>query len=170
MYRATWRGVLRALPAVARRATHLALLHALHAPHAKYIQNSTGWAAVLEACAMLSEAVDPARTPHALTCSFTLSAVCTLIEKASTLVNTPEATSNERQWTKFLKTFARALKNTTLTVARPAKPLSEAKLLYHLKQIESRSTIEILQRGKTAAEFADLSKAEMAELLVKHLC
>lgn len=100
---------------------------------------------------------------------FTLTAVCALIEKATTLVNTPEATANERQWSKFLKTLARALKNTNLNVARPLHPLPESKLTYHLKQIDSRSTIEILQRGK-AAEFADLTKIDVHEQLVKHLC
>lgn len=85
------------------------------------------------------------------------------------LVNTPEATSNERQWSKFLKTLARALKNTNLNVARPLQPMSESKLMQHIKQLESRSTIEILQRGK-AAEFADLTKNDVSEQLVKHLC
>lgn len=91
------------------------------------------------------------------------------MEKAAILVNTPEATSNERQWSKFLKTLARALKNTTLNVARPLQPIAGNKLLYHMKQLDSRSTIEILQRGKTA-EFADISKSEVTELLLKHLC
>lgn len=100
----------------------------------------------------------------------TLSCICSLVEKATTLVTTPEATANERQWTKFLKTFARALKNTTLNVARPVKPLTESKLSFHIKQLESRSTIEILQRGRTAVEFADLSKSEFAELLLRYLC
>ncbi|KAH9642656.1 hypothetical protein HF086_011013 [Spodoptera exigua] len=100
---------------------------------------------------------------------FTLSCVCALMEKAAILVNTPEATSNERQWSKFLKTLARALKNTTLNVARPLQPISSNKLLLHMKQLDSRSTIEILQRGKTA-EFADISKSEVTEQLLKHLC
>lgn len=166
--RVLWARVLRALPAAARRAdAGLAPL----APHyRRYIQNQTGWSAVLESSSLLSEALDPARTPYALTTAFTLSCVCALVEKASTLVNTPEATSYERQWYKFLKTVARSLKNTTLTVAKPVNPLPETKLVYHLRQLESRSTIEILQRGKTAAEFADLTKNDVSEQLVKHLC
>ncbi|KAM3955583.1 LOW QUALITY PROTEIN: uncharacterized protein ACR2FA_010491 [Aphomia sociella] len=166
--RALWARLLRALPAAARRAdTGFGPL----APHyRRYIQNTTGWAPISESSCLLSEALDPARTPYALTTPFTLSCVCALIEKATALVNTPEATSNERQWYKFLKTVARSLKNTTLTVAKPVNPLPEAKLLYHLRQLESRSTIEILQRGKTAAEFADLTKNDVSEQLVKHLC
>ncbi|CAB3257418.1 unnamed protein product [Arctia plantaginis] len=165
--RTLWARVLRALPAAARRdAKGLAPL----APHYRsYIQNTTGWSPILESCSMLAEAFDPARTPYALTTSFTLSCVCALIEKASLLVNTPEATSNERQWSKFLKTLARALKNTNLVVARPLQPMSETKLMHHIKQLESRSTIEILQRGKSA-EFADLTKTDVSEQLVKHLC
>lgn len=100
---------------------------------------------------------------------FTLSAVCALIEKACTLVNTPETTSNERQWHKFLKNLARALKNATVTVSRPLKPLPEAKLIYHVKYLESRGTVEILQRGKSA-DFAELTKTEILERLVKNLC
>ncbi|KAJ2943313.1 hypothetical protein O0L34_g12119 [Tuta absoluta] len=169
--RALWARVLRAIPTAARakggRDEELAAL----APHyRRYIQNTSGWSAILESCSMLSEALDPARTPTALTTALTLSCVCALIEKASTLVNTPEATSNERQWSKFLKTLARALKNTTLTVSRPANPLPEHKLTHHLKQLESRTTIEILQRGRSATEFADVSKTDVMEQLIKHLC
>ncbi|XP_063392432.1 GATA zinc finger domain-containing protein 14 [Cydia fagiglandana] len=165
--RAVWARALRALPQAARRdGGGLAAL----APHyRKYIQSATGWNPILESCGLLAEALDPARTPYALTTPLTLSCVCALIEKASLLVNTPEATSNERQWYKFLKTLARALKTTTLTVAKPVTPLPENKLLFHLKQLESRTTIEILQRGKSA-EFADLSKADVTEQLIKHLC
>lgn len=100
----------------------------------------------------------------------TLSCVCALAEKAMVLSNTPEATSSERQWFKFLKTVARALKNTTLNVAKPVSPLPENKLLHHIKQLESRSTIEILQRGKRASDFADLTKNDVSELLIKFLC
>ncbi|KAJ8707768.1 hypothetical protein PYW07_011445 [Mythimna separata] len=166
--RTFWAKVLRALPSAARRDSgNLAAL----APHYRnYIQTTSGWSPILESCSLLAEAFDPARTPYALTTSFTLSCVCALLEKASILVNTPEATSNERQWSKFLKTLARALKNTTLNVARPLTPLSSNKLMYHMKQLDSRSTIEILQRGKSASEFADLSKADVTEQLVKHLC
>lgn len=96
--------------------------------------------------------------------------MCALIEKATALVNTPEATSNERQWSKFLKTLARALKNTTLTVSKPTQPLSENRLIQHLKQLDSRTTIEILQRGKPAADFSDITKMDVSEQLVKHLC
>ncbi|XP_075988572.1 protein associated with topo II related - 1 isoform X2 [Anticarsia gemmatalis] len=165
--RSLWARVLRALAPAARRDDgSLAQL----APHYRsYIQNTTGWSPILESCSMLSEAFDPARTPYALTTSFTLSCVCALIEKAAILVNTPDATSNERQWSKFLKTLARALKNTSLNVARPLQPMPEAKLMQHIKQLESRSTIEILQRGK-AQEFADLTKNDVSEQLVKHLC
>ncbi|XP_013185465.1 putative leucine-rich repeat-containing protein DDB_G0290503 [Amyelois transitella] len=166
--RGVWARVLRSVSAAARRDD--GTLAAL-APHfALYIQSTTGWSAVLESCSLLAEALDPARTPYALTSAFTLSCVCALIEKAAILVNTPEATSNERQWSKFLKTLARALKNTTLTVARPLKPLPENKILHHLRQLDSRTTIEILQRGKTAIDFADLSKTDVTEQLVKHLC
>ncbi|XP_049883710.1 putative uncharacterized protein DDB_G0271606 isoform X2 [Pectinophora gossypiella] len=168
LLRGVWSRVLPALTAAARRdPAGLAPL----APHyRKYIQNTTGWSAILESCSLLAEAFDPARTPHALTSPLTLSCVCALVEKAALLVNTPEATSNERQWSKFLKTLARALKNTTLTVARPTAPLPEAKLMHHIKQLESRSTIEILQRGKTATEFADITKTDVSEQLIKHLC
>ncbi|KAJ0182969.1 hypothetical protein K1T71_000945 [Dendrolimus kikuchii] len=166
--RALWSRILRALPNAARRDDGTLALLSKH--YSKYISNTNGWTAILESCSMLSEALDPARTPYALTTSLTLSCVCALVDKASALVNTPEATSNERQWTKFLKTLARALKNTTLNVARPIKPLSETKLTYHIKQLESRSTIEILQRGRTAAEFADLTKTDFSEQLLKHLC
>lgn len=100
----------------------------------------------------------------------TLSCVCALIEKASALVNTPEPTSNERQWSKFLKTLARALKHTTLTVSKPILPLSENRLIQHLKQLDSRTTIEILQRGKPAIDFSDITKMDVSEQLVKHLC
>ncbi|XP_014365328.2 ATP-dependent helicase BRM [Papilio machaon] len=166
--RALWARVLRALPHAARRDDGgLAAL----APHyRRYIQNTTGWSAVLESCGILAETIDPARTPHALTTALTLSCVCAMVEKAATLVNTPEATSSERQWYKFLKSLARALKNTGLAVARPLQPLPDSKLLHHLKQLDSRSTIEILQRGRTTAEFADLTKADVSEQLVKHLC
>ncbi|CAH2056121.1 unnamed protein product, partial [Iphiclides podalirius] len=141
------------------------------APHyRRYIQNSTGWSAILESCGILSETIDPARTPHSLTTALTLSCVCAMLERAILLVSTPEATSSERQWFKFLKSLARALKNTTLTVAKPAQPLPTAKVVHHLKQLESRSTIEILQRGRTTAEFADLTKGDVSELLIKHLC
>ncbi|XP_053622036.1 uncharacterized protein Patr-1 [Plodia interpunctella] len=165
--RSVWSRVLRALPAAARRddGTLAALAPHFHT----YIHSTTGWSAVLESCGLLAEAFDPARTAYALTTAFTLTCVCALIEKASILVNTPDATSNERQWSKFLKTLARSLKNTTLTVARPLKPLPENRVLYHLRQLDSRSTIEILQRGKSA-EFVDLSKNDVMELLVKHLC
>ncbi|PZC70646.1 hypothetical protein B5X24_HaOG215379, partial [Helicoverpa armigera] len=162
-----WARVLRALPHAARRDDTACVSLAKH--YTDYIQTTSGWAPILESCGLLSEAFDPARTPYALTTAFTLSCVCALIDKASMLVNTPEATSNERQWSKFLKTLARALKNTTLTVARPVKPMSATKLTYHMKQLDSRTTIEILQRGKTA-EFADLTKTEVAEQLIKYLC
>ncbi|XP_026735072.1 uncharacterized protein LOC113498982 isoform X2 [Trichoplusia ni] len=166
--RGVWARALRALPAAARRDDGgLAAL----APHyASYIQTTSGWSPILESSSLLAEAFDPARTPYALTTSFTLSCVVALIEKASMLINTPEATSNERQWSKFLKTLARALKNTTLNVARPLQPMPEHRLIHHIKQLESRSTIEILQRGKTATEFADLTKADVSEQLIKHLC
>ncbi|KPI96264.1 Protein PAT1-like 1 [Papilio xuthus] len=166
--RALWSRVLRALPHAARRDDGgLAAL----APHyRRYIQNTTAWSPVLESCAILAETIDPARTPHALTTPLTLSCVCAMLEKAATLVNTPEATSSERQWYKFLKSLARALKNTGLAVARPLQPLPDSKVLLHLKQLDSRSTIEILQRGRTTAEFADLTKADVSEQLVKHLC
>ncbi|CAG4967564.1 unnamed protein product [Colias eurytheme] len=164
--RALWARLLRALGNARRELG----LHVLAPYYRKYIQNSTGWSAVLESCGILGEALDPARTPYALTNGLTLSCVCALAEKAMLLSNTPEATSSERQWFKFLKTVARALKNTTLNVAKPASPLSEVKLLHHIKQLESRSTIEILQRGKRASDFADLVKGEVAELLVKYLC
>ncbi|KAL0858872.1 hypothetical protein ABMA27_011317 [Loxostege sticticalis] len=165
--RGLWSRVLRALPSVARRADNML---AELAPHYRsYMAMSSGWAAVLEACALLAEALEPARTPYALTSSFTLSCICALLERASSLCNTPDATANERQWSKFLKTVARALKNTSLTVARPVQPLPEHKLMYHLKQIESRTTIEILQRGKSA-EFVDVTKVDVQEQLVKHLC
>lgn len=91
-----------------------------------------------------------------------------MVDKASTLVSTAEATANERQWSKFLKTLARALKHTSLNVARPLQPLQASKLSYHLKQID-RGTIEILQRGK-AHEFADITKAEVHEQLLRNLC
>lgn len=100
----------------------------------------------------------------------TLSCVCALIEKATALVNTPEPTSNERQWSKFLKTLARALKNTSLTVAKPIQPISENRLIQHLKQLDSRTTIEILQRGKPATDFSDITKMDVSEQLAKHLC
>ncbi|XP_038219863.1 uncharacterized protein LOC119838114 [Zerene cesonia] len=164
--RALWARLLRALAAARRDLA----LHALAPHYRKYIQNSTGWTAVLESCSILSEALDPARTPYALTNGLTLSCVCALAEKAMVLSNTPEATSSERQWFKFLKTVARSLKNTSLNVARPAAPLPEAKLLHHIRQLESRSTIEILQRGKRASDIADLAKGELADLLVKYLC
>ncbi|XP_045770155.1 putative uncharacterized protein DDB_G0287457 isoform X1 [Maniola jurtina] len=164
--RALWSRILRALPSASRRDD--GGLAALSPHYRKYMQNSTGWAAVIESCGHLAEALDPARTPHALTSALTLSCVCALMERAILLVNTPEATSNERQWYKFLKTLARALKNTTLTVARPTQPLPEPKVMQHIKQLESRSTIEILQRGK-AADF-DLTKNDVSEQLVKHLC
>ncbi|KAI5640108.1 hypothetical protein NE865_07522 [Phthorimaea operculella] len=169
--RALWARVIRAIPTAARakgcKDEELAAL----APHyRKYIQSSHGWSAILESCSLLSEALDPARTHTALTTALTLSCVCALIEKAATLVNTPEATSNERQWSKFLKTLARALKNTTLTVSRPANPLPEHKLTQHLKQLESRTTIEILQRGRSHTEFADVTKTDVMEQLIKHLC
>ncbi|CAH0699491.1 unnamed protein product [Spodoptera exigua] len=165
--RSLWGKLLRGLPAAARRdPNYLGPL----APHYRnYIQSTSGWSPILESCSLLAEAFDPARTPYALTTPFTLSCVCALMEKAAILVNTPEATSNERQWSKFLKTLARALKNTTLNVARPLQPISSNKLLLHMKQLDSRSTIEILQRGKTA-EFADISKSEVTEQLLKHLC
>lgn len=99
-----------------------------------------------------------------------MSAICNLVEKAAVLATTADATSSERQWTKFLKTLARALKNTTLKVARPIQPLSETKLSCHIKLIESRTTIEILQRGKTASDFSDLSKNDLSQQLNKHLC
>ncbi|XP_068621858.1 myb-like protein AA isoform X2 [Battus philenor] len=166
--RAFWSRVLRALPHAARRDD--GGLAALAHHYRRYIQNTTGWSAVLESCGILSEAIDPARTHHALTTALTLSCVCAMLEKATMLVNTPEATSSERQWFKFLKSLARALKNTTVTVAKPVQRLPEAKLLHHLKQLESRSTIEILQRGRTTAEFADLTKADVSEQLTKHLC
>ena len=98
----------------------------------------------------------------------TLSCVVALTEKAIHLVNTPEATSNERQWYKFLKTLARALKNATVTISKPINKMAEQKLTQHLKQMESRSTIEILQRGKSA-DF-ELTKTDVMEQLVKHLC
>ncbi|CAG4948915.1 unnamed protein product [Parnassius apollo] len=166
--RALWSRALRAVPQAARRDDGgLAAL----APHyRRYIQNTTGWSAILESCGILSEAIDPARTPHALTTALTLSCVCAMLEKAMMLVNTPEATSSERQWFKFLKSLARALKNTTLVVAKPVQPLAESKVVHHLKQLESRSTIEILQRGRTTAEFADLTKNDVSEQLIKHLC
>lgn len=165
--RSLWSKLLRGLPAAARRDPNNLAPLATH--YRNYIQTTTGWSPILESCSLLAEAFDPARTPYALTTPFTLSCVCALMEKAAILVNTPEATSNERQWSKFLKTLARALKNTTLNVARPLQPIAGNKLLYHMKQLDSRSTIEILQRGKTA-EFADISKSEVTELLLKHLC
>ncbi|XP_061727974.1 protein PAT1 homolog 1 [Cydia pomonella] len=167
LLRAVWARALRALPQAARRDAQG--LAALQPHYRRYIQSATGWNPILESCGLLAEALDPARTPYALATPLTLSCVCALIEKASLLVNTPEATSNERQWYKFLKTLARALKTTTLAVAKPVAPLPENKLLFHLKQLESRTTIEILQRGKSA-EFADLSKADVMEQLIKHLC
>ncbi|CAH0404430.1 unnamed protein product [Chilo suppressalis] len=166
--RTLWSRILRSITTAARRddGTLVAL-----APHyRRYIQATSGWTAVLESCSMLAEAFDPARTPYALTSSFTLSCVCTLVERATTLVNTPEATSNERQWSKFLKTLARALKNTTLNIAKPLHPIPESRLMCHIKQLESRTTIEILQRGKSATEFADVSKTDVQEQLIKHLC
>ncbi|GBP57022.1 Protein PAT1 homolog 1 [Eumeta japonica] len=166
--RALWSRVFRALPAAARRDDGtLAQL----APHfRRYILNSSGWPPVCEVCAVLAEALDPARTPHALTASFTLSSICALVDKSCTLVSTPEPTASERQWTKFLKTLARALKYTSLKVARPLQPLPESKLYYHIKLLESRTTVEILPRGKTTTEFADLSKSDIVEQLTKHLC
>lgn len=166
--RSLWQRILRAIPNAARRDDGSLAMLAKY--YTKYISNTNGWAAILESCGILSEALDPARTPYALTTSLTLSCVCALVDKASVLVNTPEATSNERQWTKFLKSLARALKKTNLVVARPVQPLPESKLIYHIKQLESRSTIEILQRGRTAAEFADLTKTDFSEQLLKHLC
>ncbi|KAG6454589.1 uncharacterized protein LOC115446370 [Manduca sexta] len=166
--RALWARLLRALPGAAPARKDHAGLHALAHHYRSYIQATTGWSAIQESCAILTETLDPARTPYVLTTSFTLSAVCALVEKASALVNTPEPSSSERQWFKFLKTLARALKHTTLQVARPIQPLPEAKLIQHIKQLESRSTIEILQRGKTA-DF-EITKAEVSEHLVKHLC
>ncbi|XP_073965399.1 uncharacterized protein isoform X2 [Choristoneura fumiferana] len=167
--RGVWSRVLRALPLAARRNDAGLGLAALAPHYRRYIQASTGWSAVLESCSLLAEALDPARTPYVLTSSLTLSCVCAMIEKATLLVNTPEATSSERQWSKFLKTLTRALKYTTLVVARPVVPMPEGKLMHHLKQLEGRTTIEILQRGKSA-EFADLSKADVTEQLTKHLC
>ncbi|XP_026483484.1 uncharacterized protein Patr-1 [Vanessa tameamea] len=164
--RQLWARVLRALAPAARRDD--GGLAALAHHYRRYIQSTSGWSAVIESCSFLSEALDPARTPHVLTTSLTLSCVCALVERAIVLVNTPEATANERQWYKFLKTLARALKNTTLIVAKPIQPLPEAKVLHHIKQLESRSTIEILQRGK-AADF-ELTKTDVSEQLVKHLC
>ncbi|XP_041971067.1 protein PAT1 homolog 1 [Aricia agestis] len=166
---ALWARMLRALPAAARRDDAAPLLPALAAPYRNFILNSTAWTAVLMCCGIFTEALDPARTPYILLSPLTLSCVCALIEKAILLVNTPEATSSERQWYRFLKTLARALKNTTLSVGRPTKPLPESKVLHHLKQLESRTTIEILQRGKTA-EFGDLTKTDVSEQLIKHLC
>ncbi|XP_023940537.1 putative uncharacterized protein DDB_G0287457 isoform X2 [Bicyclus anynana] len=164
--RALWARVLRALPAASRRDD--GGLAALSPHYRKYMQNTTGWSAVIESCSHLAEALDPARTPHALTSALTLSCVCALMERAILLVNTPDATANERQWYKFLKTLARALKNTSLAVAPPTQPLPEPRVMHHIKQLESRSTIEILQRGK-AADF-DLTKNDVSEQLVKHLC
>ncbi|CAH2241907.1 jg12040 [Pararge aegeria aegeria] len=164
--RALWSRILRALPSASRRDD--GGLAALSPHYRKYMHNTTGWSAVIESCSHLSEALDPARTPHALTSALTLSCVCALMERAILLVNTPDATANERQWYKFLKTLARALKNTSLTVARPTHPLPEPKVMHHIKQLESRTTIEILQRGK-AADF-DLTKNDVSEQLVKHLC
>ncbi|XP_045457993.1 uncharacterized protein LOC123668273 [Melitaea cinxia] len=164
--RALWSRVLRALPSASRRDD--GGLAALSHHYRRYIQSTSGWSTVIESCGILSEALDPARTPHALTTSLTLSCVCALMERAIILVNTPDATSNERQWYKFLKTLARTLKHTTLIVAKPVQPLPESKVLHHIKQLESRSTIEILQRGKTA-DFG-LTKTEVTETLVKHLC
>lgn len=100
---------------------------------------------------------------------FTMSVVCYLVERAY-LLSSNEATSNERQWIKFLKTVARALKTTSLKVAKPLHPLPESKLAHHIKILESRTVIEILQRGKTTSEFADLSKSDFSEQLTKHLC
>ncbi|CAG9794558.1 unnamed protein product [Diatraea saccharalis] len=166
--RSMWSRILRCITAAARRDDGTLVTLAPH--YRRYIQGTTGWSAVLESCSMLAEAFDPARTPYALTSSFTLSCVCALVERATCLVNTPEATSNERQWSKFLKTLARALKNTTLNVAKPLHPMQENKLMHHIKQLESRSTIEILQRGKSATEFADVTKTDVQEQLIKHLC
>ncbi|XP_046975694.1 uncharacterized protein LOC124541832 [Vanessa cardui] len=164
--RPLWARVLRALAPAARRDD--GGLAALAHHYRRYIQSTSGWSAVIESCSFLSEALDPARTPHVLTTSLTLSCVCALMERAIVLVNTPEATANERQWYKFLKSLARALKNTTLIVAKPIQPLPEAKVLHHIKQLESRSTIEILQRGK-AADF-ELTKTDVCGQLVQHLC
>lgn len=164
--RLLWSRILRALPSAARRDP--AGLHALAHHYRTYIQSTNGWSAIQESCGILAETLDPARTPYVLTTAFTLSAVCALIEKASSLVITPEPSSSERQWYKFLKTLARALKHTTLQIARPVQPMPEAKLVHHIKQLESRSTVEILQRGKSAD--LELTKAEISEQLVKYLC
>ncbi|CAK1546504.1 unnamed protein product [Leptosia nina] len=163
-----WCRILRALSS--SRCRFDSRLADLADYYRKYIQNNSGWTAVLECCGILSEALDPARTPYALTNALTLSCVCALTEKAMVLSNTPDATSSERQWFKFLKTVARALKNTTLNVAKPVSPLPENKLLHHIKQLESRSTIEILQRGKRPSDYADLTKSDVSELLVRYLC
>ncbi|CAF4886970.1 unnamed protein product [Pieris macdunnoughi] len=163
-----WCRMLRALPST--RCRFDSRVAELSEHYRKYIQNSSAWIAVLECCGIIAETLDPARTPYALTNPLTLSCVCALAEKAMVLSNTPEATSSERQWFKFLKTVARALKNTTLNVAKPVSPLSETKLLHHIKQLESRSTIEILQRGKRASDFADLTKNDVSELLIRFLC
>ncbi|XP_050665002.1 uncharacterized protein LOC126965435 [Leptidea sinapis] len=164
--RALWCKVLRAL-AASKRDLGLAVYSE---SYRKYIHNSSGWNAVLESCAILSEALDPARVPYALTSALTLSCVCALTEKAMVLTNTPEATSSERQWFRFLKTVARALKHTSLAVAKPVSPLNEKKLFYHIKLMDSRSTVEILQRGKKTSEFGDLTKSDVSELLIRYLC
>ncbi|XP_004930764.1 putative leucine-rich repeat-containing protein DDB_G0290503 isoform X1 [Bombyx mori] len=162
--RTLWGRLLRALTVARRHDPTVDLA----TPYAEYIQSTTGWSAVLESCSVLSEALDPARTPHALSSSFTLSAICALVLKASTLVSTGEPSAGERQWAKFLRTAARALRAAP-PGPRPLRPLPEPRLRRHLRQLEARGPVEILQRGQ-APNLVDMTKQEMHELLVKHLC
>lgn len=136
----------------------------------RYIQNSVGWPPILELCSLFTEALDPANTPHLLSSSFAMSCICVLVEKATTLSQKSDASAHERQWTKFLKTLARAFKFNKVTVARPLSPLPKKRLEIHIKLLQSRSSIEILQRGQTATEFSGLTKQDFSDQLLQHLC
>ncbi|XP_061381542.1 uncharacterized protein LOC116776445 isoform X2 [Danaus plexippus] len=162
--RPLWSRVLRCLPTAARRDEGGALV-SLEPHFRRYALAAPGWPAVAETCAALAEALDPARGHHALDTRLTLSCVCALTEKAMMLVGVSESSGGERQWYRFLKTVAKALRHAP-SVAPPTRPVAEARLSAHLKRLEARAGLEILQRGATI----ELSAKDAAEHLVRHLC